>query len=145
MSQPRVILCERTGTWATAVRRYLRDDVAVSQVGSLAECREQANGLPACLLVVELTAQNLAELLGLIDEVAGGPPSARLLVLARDELIELAPLLREAGATHVFDSPRRLEGLRPIVMNHFRATQSRQTDVFQRIWDTLPWNDALTA
>jgi hypothetical protein len=145
MSRPRVIICERTGIWATAIRRHLPADVAISQSCSPAECASLLAGTPTSLVALELTPRNLADVLDMVCTVSERFEGARSIVLAQNALEDCWPLLREAGAVHVFDSPRRLDGLRQTAANHFRRCHVEQTDYAEGIWNSLPWSNAVTA
>ena len=67
MNKPGVIVCERSGAWATAIRRYLPAEIRLRQTRGLAECAAELSAAPQSLLALELTPGNLAGVLGLLS------------------------------------------------------------------------------
>jgi hypothetical protein len=146
MSKSYVILCERSGTWAAAVARQLPGDVRLRQTGGLRECALELAEHPSSLLAVELTGQNLAQVMALVTEVSRKWPHARIIVLAQRGLDACEWLLREAGAIHFTTSPRQLVGLGGLVRRHFeRICVPSTASPAAHIWDALPWSGAATA
>ncbi len=145
VSKPQIIICERSGIWATVLGRHLPRDVQVLQTRGLDECASALAAAPAALVALELTHGNLAGVLDLLGELPARFPLARVIVLGEHELRACEPLVREAGAVGFFASPRDLAGLRQTAQNHFAQLPARQADFAESVWAALPWSDATTA
>ena len=144
MSEPQVILCERSGIWATVLGRHLPRDVQVLQTRGLSECESALTAAPTALVAIELTHGNLAGVLDLLGELPVRFPLARVVILGEHELRACEPLVREAGAVGFFASPRHLIGLRQTAANHFGQLPAGQADFAESVWAALPWRDAAT-
>ena len=135
-----VIVCERTGQWAAALRRELTTaGVHLAETRSLKEAWESLATAPASMLIIELTAGNVDSLLRRMAWLARDFPRARLAIVASRRLSEYQWLLREAGAVHFLCSPRRIGSLAELAMRHMAAVPMPQQTLVERIWDSLPW------
>ena len=108
----RLMVCERSGPWAAALRRELAEaGVRVWETRSLAECWESLAAAPASFLIVELTLARCRR-----PVAADGAAAARLsrwpevAVVAARPLAGWQWLVREAGAV---DFSFRRGGWRP--------------------------------
>ncbi len=144
MSMPHVIVCERTGTWAAAIRRQLPLDIRMRQTRGLAECVAELAEAPMSLLVLELTAQNLAGVLEVLGRLPGRFPLAQAIVVSDSRLKHSEWLVREAGAIYIAPSSRELAGLEETVRNHLRCVPATRAGFAAEVWDALPWGDAAT-
>lgn len=119
MAFPPLLICERTGTWAAALKRVVRSSPEqptprMIETRSLVECRKGFDGPSSAdsaiaPLVVESTIGELADVLDLLTvHVRRRPRVPRFVVgpLPSDD-IEL--LLHEAGAVDWIASPRGVE------------------------------------
>jgi hypothetical protein len=145
MSMPHVIVCERNGTWAAAVRRQLPSDIRMRQTRGLAECAAELRDAPMSLLVLELTAQNLAGVLDLLGRLPGRFPLARAIVVSEAGLKHCEWLVREAGAIYFAHASRDLAGLEETVRNHLQRMPAAKAGFAAQVWESLPWGDAATA
>ncbi len=153
----RVIVCERTGRWAAALR-----SVSVSRANrihetrSLPECWEVLAGAPASLVVVELTPANLANLLTRLQRLNRDYPLARAVVVTDRRLADGARstehdrsaswrwLAYEAGAIHFTCSPREMPVVADIARRHLAQAPHGKKNVVEAIWDRLPWRPTTT-
>lgn len=136
----RLIVCERTGRWAVALRRELSDaKVRLQETRSIAECWEVLAGAPAGLAVVELTAPVVGELLEHLARLQRELPLARVAVVADRGLSDYEWLMREAGAVHFCCSPRRLGPLASLAVSHLAEAPQPRQSITGRIWADLPW------
>ena len=140
-----LLVCERRGTWAAAMRRHLPPEIRLRETRSLAECAGGLVAAPASVVAVELTTTNLAGVLKLASELGRGFPLARLAVLAERGLEPFQWLLREAGAVHFTTSPRRPQELVRLVQRHAERIPRPRTSFAAQIWDWLPWHEAAKA
>lgn len=135
-----MIVCERDGGWAVALRRDLaRPEVRVHETRSVDECWEMLTRWPASFVVVELTRANAAALVERMAWRERDFPLARVAVVADRALGSCERLMREAGAVHFTVSPRRLRPLGCLAMRHLDAAPDPQLSLTERIWARLPW------
>ena len=135
----RLIVCERSGRWAVALRRELAAAVRVRESRSLADCREMLAAAPASFVVVELTPGNAALLLRQMARFPGDFPLARLAVVADRSLADYEWLMREAGAVHFVCSPRQSGPLASLAARHLAQAPAPRLSLTQHIWASLPW------
>jgi hypothetical protein len=135
----RLIVSERTGRWAVALRRELAAaGVRVWETRSLADCWEELAASPASFVVVEVDRN----LVALLDHVARLPqtfPAARAAVVSQRSLADCEWLLREAGAVHYVCSPREVAPLARIACRHLAQGPSPPQSLTEQIWASLPW------
>ncbi len=136
----RLIICERFGHWAVALRRELSaPDIRVHETRSLSDCWDMLSGRPASFVVVELTRANAAGLLDRMRWLERDFPLARVAVVARRPLASCEWLMREAGAVHFTVSPRRLRPLAQMAAAHLATAPEPEQTFGERIWAGLPW------
>ena len=140
----RLIVCERTGRWAAALRREFSQPIR--QTRSLSQCWKELSAVGAGFAVVELTESNVEDLLRRMAQLQRDLPFVRLAVVAARRLAGYQWLMREAGAIHFVCSSRQLGPLALSASRHLEnLLQSWQTspsqDSTERIWASLPWQD----
>jgi hypothetical protein len=159
----RLILCERSGRWAAALRRELErqqrrrasgaeapegvsDEKCASpwpprieETRSLAHAFRALAEAPASFLIVEITRANVDALLGHMAELDRWFPLARLAVLGDRRLAGYGWLMREAGAVWHTCSPRRLAPLAALARRHLASAPSPRRGLREQIWAGLPW------
>jgi hypothetical protein len=139
-SGSRLIVCERTGQWSTA----LRWELANSGV-RLWECRRLAEAWTALIetsgafVIVEATPGNLDDLLQRLSWLRRDFPHARAAVVAERGLARCEWFVREAGAVHFQASPRRLASLAGLAIRHLANVPVPSQPLAERIWASLPW------
>jgi hypothetical protein len=144
--QPVLTICERTGKWATAWRRTTRGAawrVPLQEVRGLDECREALAPVRAGFVLVEMTGDNIAGLCKFLDRLQFDYPAARAAVLAQRGLDAYELIVRELGAIHFVDSPRRLAPLVGVVQRYLASQPSPQASAGEQIWERLPWKPAV--
>ena len=136
----RLIVCEREGRWAVALRRELPvHGVRVHETRSVAECWEMLARRPASFVVAELTRSGAEALLEQMAWLQRDFPGARVAVVAERPLASCEWLLREAGAVHFTVSPRELGPLACLAVRHLEVAPPPQWTLAERIWADLPW------
>jgi hypothetical protein len=136
----RLIVCERLGHWAAALRRELHvPELRVYETRSLAECWEMLAGHPASFVVAELTRPAVQALLDRIVRLGKEFPPARAAVVAERDLAPCEWLVRESGAVHFCVSPREAGPLARLAVRHLEAAPQPERTLVQQIWDELPW------
>ena len=139
----RLIVCERTGRWAVALRlAFERPAVRVYQTRSVPECWEMFGKCPASFVVAELTTANADALLDRMARHQRLFPLGRVAVVAKRSMAAYEPLLREAGAVHFATSIRRLGSLAELACRHLDEVPSPRRTLTEQIWDGLPWGPA---
>ncbi len=138
---PRVVVGERSGRWAVALRRELGPEPRVYEARSVADCWESLAQAPGSLLVVEVTPGNLEALLARMARREREFPRARVAVVADRRLADHEWLLREAGTVLFVTSPRRLAGLAELVRRHLATQPEPQAGTTQQLWASLPWKE----
>ncbi len=138
--RPRLIVCERDGHWAVALRRTLAPEWGrILQTRSLAECWAELATRPASFVAVELTNENIDDLLDRLVRLPHQFPLVRAAVLADRRLDEYEWLMREAGAIHFECSPRRSDILAQLATRHLTHAPGPAQSTTQRLWAGLPW------
>ena len=138
-SAAKLIVCERTGRWAVALRRELAEPgVRVWETRTLADCRDELIANPASFAAIELGA-NVAGLLRLLAMQQRQLPAARLAVVANRSQAGYEWLMREAGAVHFLCSPREVAVLARLACRHLAEVPPPQQSLAERIWASLPW------
>ena len=143
----RLIVCERFGSWAVALRRELAGSgVRVYETRSLAECWDVLGETPAGFAVVELSCVGVEGLLRRMARLQRDFPLARVAIAAARCLAAYEWLMREAGAVHFTCSPRQLGPLVRLACRHLDEVPAPPRSVTEQIWACLPWggrNDEL--
>ena len=148
----RLVVCERTGRWAAALRgvigrlvgrgeggTHFAHKLRVYETRSLGECWAMLADSPASILVVELTPAALDPLLERMASMEREYPLARVAIVAERPLAPCEWLLREAGAVYFTTSPRALAPLADLVRRHLDEAPLPCLEMTERIWATLPW------
>ena len=149
MSHSGLIVCERTGDWALALRRALAAipdaPVRLYETRSPEECRAALADFSAAVVAIELTAANVGavtELLTTLDRRS--PRFVTVVLLATTVEIDDAPL-RECGAAHVARSVVEAPALAEIARRHLArqddADGSPRLSLREQIWRRLPWGE----
>ena len=139
----RLLVCERSGQWAGALRHELAETgLHVWETRSLAECWELLAATPASFVVVELTESHAEGLLRRMTRLERDFPLAQVAVVAQRRLADWQWLVREAGAVHFTCSPRQLAPLAEMACRHLAGVPPPPQSLTDRIWAALPWQGA---
>ena len=137
----RLIVCERSGQWAVALRRELAEaGVRVWETRTLADCRNELVKSPASFVVLQL-AGDPAALLCFMARQPWEFPAARLAVVADRCQAGCQWPMREAGAVHFLCSPRQAGLLARLACRHLAQVPPPQQSLGERIWSSLPWGE----
>ena len=135
----RLIVCERSGRWAVALRRELTDaGVRVWETRTADDCFGELGQSPASFVVWELRS-DVAGLLGCLARRRREFPEVRVAVVADRRLADYEWLVREAGAVHFLCSPRRVAPLARLACRHLAQVPPLPQELTERIWASLPW------
>ena len=135
------IICERSSSWAAAMRAMVMDIGArIRETRTLAECEIELEHSPTAVVAVEVTAENLARTLHCVDAWRATYPGALPVALLAREDRQYEEVLREAGAAHVATGPRRLHGIAELIEVRTRRRSGRP-NMLEQVWAGLPWDD----
>lgn len=137
----RWIVCERTGRWATALRREVDGTRArIYETRSLCDGWDELGRAAGSFVVAELTQTNLGELLDRLATLGRQDPWARAGVVAERALVPYEDLVREAGAVCFVTSPREAALLAAVAERHLDQVPSPSRGLQEQIWAALPWS-----
>ena len=143
MQSARIIVCEKTGSWATALRRALSSTRhRVRETRSLTECGRELEQGPASVVALELTMENCEAVVRRLIDLPRRFPRARAIALGPRVLKPFECLVREAGATHVLLSPRRVADAARLIERHMLQTTGDPLTFRQAISHRLPWGNS---
>jgi hypothetical protein len=143
---PALILCERTGRWATSLRRHrLGERLPIVETRSLAELEEALRERPRALAGVELTATIETQVVEFLCHPPAGIDPFGFIVFAQPELRSYEPICREAGAVHFITSELDLLSLPPVLDRYlsdpaFAKLNSEGVPPSERIRARMPWS-----
>jgi hypothetical protein len=136
----RLIVLERAGRWAMALRRDLPEPgVRVYETRSVAGCWEMLGQCPASFVVAELAPVNARALLERMARLERDFPWARVAVVAERSLASCEWLMREAGAVHFAVSTRQARPLARMALRHLQTVPEPPQTFAEQIWSGLPW------
>jgi hypothetical protein len=136
----RLVVLERTGRWAVALRRELPvEGVVVQETRSVPECWDVLARHPASFVVAELTRSSAEALVDRMAWLERDFPLARVAVVADRSLAGWECWMREAGAVHFTVSSRELRPVARMAVRHLDAAPKPQLSVTERIRASLPW------
>lgn len=145
MTHAQVILCEKSGRWAAALRRALgKQLVPMAETRSIAQCGAALRSAPASLVALEVTSANLDAALGLIVHARREDSAARIVVLLDAGAESAESLLREAGGMDVLLTPRDASRLAGLAVRHLALAPRQELGLRQQIAERLPWKRSQT-
>jgi hypothetical protein len=164
--EPSWIVCERSDRWAAAIRAaFLRTPGSkipprLYEIRNLNELKAAWNDHPHSITFVEVGPDNLPQVVDLLSG-ASCRCESRIVALVDYSLWKdaestfgksdngigrIADMLREAGATDVLESPRRLQGLlqlRERLISPYTASPAMDhSSIHEWAHSLLPWQDA---
>lgn len=136
----RLIVCERSGRWAAALRREMGGaGTLIQEARSLRGAWDLLDGSPASFVLVELTRPGVADLLRRMARLQRDYPLARVAIVADRRLGSFEWLMREAGAVHFTCSPRQLGPVFWLACRHLAQSPPPRRSAAERILASLPW------
>ena len=140
MSDARVIVCEKTGRWATALRRAFRGlQLRVTETRSLTACWQELEQCPTSLVALEFVPDNREAILRRLLDLHSRYRWAQAIVLAERGSEPFEWILREAGAIHVLFSPRSLAATARLARRHAHSVPRADIDIREAVWRRLPF------
>lgn len=142
-SSHRLIVVEKTGRWAAALRRVAgRGALPLTEVRSLDQTERELGGHPAALVAIEVGVSSLVRVSSRLALWRNRFAGARFLLLAEPELAPLESALRDAGAVHVIYSTRELAATVRLIRRQLARTPQSAMTLEESIWARLPWSAA---
>lgn len=139
MNPVHLIVCERTGRWAVALKRALGDELKLTETRSLPACTAELSHDPFGVVAVEVTSLNLEAVLASLAAWQRRFPDARVIALGDESLAAADHLLREAGAALVLHSTRESPRAAKLVQRHAARVPAPDLPLEQAIHNRLPW------
>ena len=135
-----LIVCERSGFWASRLRDVSEDDLTpICETRSARECLDvlERHRTSGCL--VEMMSDNVETMLELLVSLSRDFPQVAAVVVAERGLEPLESLTRELGAVHFVVAARNLGTVADTLFRHREAAPPPGGTLVERILETLPW------
>ncbi|MGD0518835.1 MAG: hypothetical protein ABSA26_14970 [Thermoguttaceae bacterium] len=135
----RLVVCERTGRWAAALRCELSGaGLRVWETRSLADCGTLLAESPASFAVLELSEKKIGEILDFIRHWQAEFPLFRFAVVADRDLASYKWFMHEAGAADFICSVRKIGAVTRTACRHLAQSPPLPQSLTERIWANLP-------
>ncbi|MGW8257607.1 MAG: hypothetical protein ACWGMZ_08990 [Thermoguttaceae bacterium] len=136
----RLLVSERKGRWAAALRRELSETgVRVWETGTYADCGTQLAQSTASFLVLELNETKIRELLHYILAWQQEFPAFRFAVVSDHALQDYHWFMREIGAADFVSRQAKIGALAETICRHLALAPRLSQSLTERIWTNLPW------
>jgi hypothetical protein len=140
MAACRLIVCEKSGNWASALRDALgKGQPRVVETRSLAACEAELAQSPASLMAIEVIEANLEAILQFLMKIHEGYHRATVVALVASEASAAANLLREAGAVEVITSVLDVPRVARMARRQFALAPKQEVDVQDFVAELMPW------
>jgi hypothetical protein len=136
MTAFRLIVCEKTGHWAAALREELP---LFTEVRSLSAATELLTASPLSLVAVEVTEANLREARDFVWLTSERFPQAAVAALLTAEVSGAEELFREAGARDVIASVVHMPRIARLARRMSARSPAVELSLSELIEQTLPW------
>lgn len=139
-SPARLVVCERSGRWAVALRQALGPAAGdLTETRSVSDAWDLLARCPASFVVAELDSATADLLLARLAWLQRDFPLARVAIVAARSWRRYEWLLRAAGAIDFVVSPRAIAPLAQAITRHLRHAPQPRLSLTDRIWTELPW------
>lgn len=145
MSDFSVIVCEKTGKWAAAIRRVLRPESGLCETRGWPACSRELKTRTAAFVALEVLPENAEAVCRRLAELTRRSRHVHAVLLADRSLKPVEWLLREAGGAHVLFSRREIIQLRPIWERFWAQIPPSQMTFREHVWSRLPWTKYASA
>jgi len=153
----RLIVCERTGQWASALRRDLSDHslrshslrihglrihgLRIHETRNLDDAWNELRDASASLVIVEATRPRLAVVVTWLLRLGKVYPQAKAIVVGGADLVPAEWVLREAGAPLVHGSLRDPANVLRVALRHLAGCRLADRTWREQWFDRLPWSE----
>lgn len=139
MPSAQLIICEKSGRWALALRSALRGSVRLVETRALTQCEAALVAAPTSFVALAITDKNLSQALDLLARMGHDFPAARLIALLEPESESTEALLRESGAADVFHSPQDAPAIARLALRHSAQAPAEDRPLRELVAARLPW------
>jgi hypothetical protein len=140
MSRCHLIVCEKTGRWAAALRSALGErPPSLVETRSLAGCEAALVDAPHSLVALETTASNLEATLAFVGRSIGRFPRCYFVALLDPEICDAALLIREGGAIATFDSVLDAARIVRLAKRQLARAPRQEAEGRESVWERMPW------
>ena len=139
MPTPPLIICEKSGRWALALRASLRGSVRLVETRAVTHCYGALQAAPTSLVALEITGKSLGPAMDFVARVHQNFPAARVVALLDQSAESAAALLREAGLADVFHSPQQADAIARLAQRHAALTPADDRPLRDLLAARLPW------
>ena len=142
----RLVVCERSGQWASALRREWSDEEprlheTRHEDDAWTELREAAG---SCV-ILEVRRSRLAEVVAWLQRLGREYPAACAIVVGDADLTPTEGLLREAGAVLVHWRIRDADAIVRVARRHMAVRRPADRSWREQFFDRLPWGEFAVA
>lgn len=142
---PRLIVLEKTGRWAAALRcAGGRRELPIREVRSFEQAEREFAEQPATMAAIEVSPVSAIKVASHLAAWRKRFPDARFVALADPELAPLEPALRDAGAVHVVYATRDLAATVRLIRRHLARIPRPAMTLEESIFERLPWGATTT-
>ena len=145
MSKCSLILYEKTGAWAAALRAIAPPKTAIVETRSLPAAGAALGQAGASVLALQVTADNMTSIVDFWLKTAARYPSARMVGLADAGNAAGETVLREAGAIDVIGSVLDLPRLSRLADRQAAVTPRPAASITDWTSARMPWNSLATS
>jgi hypothetical protein len=146
MSTCRLIVCEKAGRWAAALRSALANQPPrIVETRSLAGCEAALAESPYSLVALETTATNLEAVLAFVERVLVRFPRSHVAALFAPEARGAALLLQEAGAIATIESVLDASRVACFARRQLAQAPSAPVGPQESVCERMPWRAFATA
>ena len=137
----RLIVCEKTNRWASALRAALcRSALVVTETRSLVGCESALAEAPDSLVAVEVTAANLDQAIDFVVLTGRRFPGALVVALLTEEAAVAERLMQEAGVVDVIGSVLDVPRIALLARRYYAAAPPRELDFYELVRQRMPWS-----
>lgn len=145
MSRCRLIVYERTGHWAAALRATGVSGLPrIVETRSLAACVGALDQSPRSLVALEISTLNDTAALDVLVAALRQHPQSAIVALLSPAAIGAEPLFREAGAMDVIRSVLDVPRLARLAARVAARAPAAELTLDQFITEALPWSGLAT-
>lgn len=137
-----LVVCEKSGDWAGALRRFLvvSDDLpTLRETRNLKQCLNQIEHSPESFVVLEVTLGNIVDVIEAMQWCSVRFPRCRFVVVAEQNIRRYQWLLREHGAIDVIFSRATVRRMIGQIVRHWTAVADVKMGLRESILSRLPW------
>jgi len=137
----RLIVCEKTNRWASALRSALgRSALVVAETRSLAGCDSALAEAPESVVAIEVTAANVDQVVDFVVQTGCRFPRALVVALLTEDSASAGRLMQEAGAIDVIGSVLEVPRIARLARRHHAAAPPPELDFHELVRQRMPWS-----